>query len=588
MSEISQVMDRLSGLAARQVPVMQIEKSPAGISPAPFQIEDMSQLEKLSWSANWSEMGCYKTSTVLWMIPKWAAQLNKDVKDLKVLIITTRSGKGTYFKHIPDLCPELDMFNLLTTKCNYRLMDQEFDVGYNSKYDGGGIWVGHYNVLSRRKKKKKKDPEVPEEVEEITDAIDLLEQELLEAALEEEAINEIRSEISDEERMLQDILGDILNPQPKVKESTKRVPLIDELLRTKWDVIILDEAHRIKERTTGWTKEIKRLKSRIKHFMTGTGFINDPSEVWSLLNFGSKDEYTSYWKFREYFCAEDVVNGFRKIVGIHPDHKEEFIELIRSLGPRRTKKEVFKNLPDPIYTPYSVELNAIQRRMYDEIRDELMALDEAGEALYAPNVLVALGRLRQICVSTPRVYMDYYDPITKKRVQKWKWEEPSSKLDCLMDIIDGLSWDRERRDQVVVFSNFKDPLEMLKIRLAEKIGIDGRIVKPAIPYIELRQQDNDDQRYQKWAIEFPKKKHQVFMSTIALGSESISLTSATTCVFLDRSWSPKDNSQAESRVWRPGQEEVCNIIHINAEYTVDSRVLQSNNIKQGWFKEIFG
>jgi SNF2 family DNA or RNA helicase len=147
-----------------------------------------------------------------------------------------------------------------------------------------------------------------------------------------------------------------------------------------------------------------------------------------------------------------------------------------------------------------------------------------------------------------------------------------------MEVIDGLEWDDDRRDQVVVFSCFKDPIELTKKRLDKK----------SIPYIHLETKDSDRARYEKWAIEFPKKEHQVFLSTLQLGAESISLTPATTCVFLDRSWSPKDNSQAESRVWRPGQESVANMIHINARGTVDERVLAVNELKQSWFKDIFG
>jgi len=262
--------------------------------------------------------------------------------------------------------------------------------------------------------------------------------------------------------------------------------------------------------------------------------------------------------------------------------------LVRTVGPRRTKREVFKNLPEPIYSPVYVELNAIQRRMYEEIKDELFSLDQDGEGLYAPNVLAALVRLRQITGATPKVVADYFDPIKERRVQKIQLVEPSSKLDAVMEIIEGLEWDDERRDQVVVFSNFKDPLVMLKARLEPQYNINGDEIRRGIPFIELRQADNDRQRYEKWAITFPKKEHQVFMSTLSLGAESISLTSASTCIFLDRSWSPKDNSQAESRVWRPGQEEVANIIYINAENTVDERVFQTVETKTGWFKEIFG
>jgi len=537
---------------------------PGSISPAEFQLEDIKHLEDRVWSTNWSEMGCYKTSTVLWLIPRWAEKLG--IENPKVLIITTRSGKGTYFKHVPDLLPDYEMYNLTMNASRLVMGEHSFEVPYSSDYGGKGIFVGHYNVFSRRKARKKKVVEEPE-VEEP------LPEELEEAFAESEA-----------DRMLAEILNEVSAP----KKKEKKKPLLDELQATRWDIIILDEAHRIKGKNTGWTKEIKKLKAKVKHVMTGTGFINDPSEIWSLLNFCSKREYASYWRFREKYCAEDIINGYRKIVGVNPETKADFQDLVRTVGPRRTKREVFKNLPEPIYSPVYVELNAIQRRMYEEIKDELFSLDQDGEGLYAPNVLAALVRLRQITGATPKVVADYFDPIKERRVQKIQLVEPSSKLDAVMEIIEGLEWDDERRDQVVVFSNFKDPLVMLKARLEPQYNINGDEIRRGIPFIELRQADNDRQRYEKWAITFPKKEHQVFMSTLSLGAESISLTSASTCIFLDRSWSPKDNSQAESRVWRPGQEEVANIIYINAENTVDERVFQTVETKTGWFKEIFG
>lgn len=78
------------------------------------------------------------------------------------------------------------------------------------------------------------------------------------------------------------------------------------------------------------------------------------------------------------------------------------------------------------------------------------------------------------------------------------------------------------------------------------------------------------------------------MSTLQLGSESINLTSARHIIFLDRSWSPKDNSQGIGRVRRPGQEGQPIVINIEAEDTTDQLLEDKNVRKQGWFNEIFG
>jgi SNF2 family DNA or RNA helicase len=408
------------------------------------------------------------------------------------------------------------------------------------------LFVAHYDVFTKRKPRtKKKDAEV----EPIIKSMDDLFQD------------------SDE---LEELI---------VKHGKSPQGLLDDILSMEWDAVILDEAHRIKNRTTGWTKNIKKLKAEYRHAMTGTGFINRPDEIWSIFHYLYPRQYTSYWRFRERFCEEEVdLRGFRTILGIKPENEQEFKDLVRSVGPRRTKREVFKNLPEPIFSPISVELNRTQRNMYESIRSELHALDQKGIPLLAPNVLAALNRLRQICVATPEVVRDYYDESAERRIQEVKLVEPSTKLDALMEIIDGLEWDSERKDQLVVFSNFKDPIELAKKRF-DKAGIS---------YIHMEQKDSDRVRYDKWQNIFPKKEHQVFICTLQLGSESISLTTASTCVFLDRSWSPKDNEQGVSRVWRPGQEDIANIIHINAEDTVDERILATNDTKVGWFKQIFG
>lgn len=500
------------------------------ITPAEFQVTDLAKLDELDHSANWSEMGCYKTSTVLW----WFARKAADKPNPKFLVVTTRSGKGTYFQLTPQIHPDWEIFNVQRKRIALVLDDVEVEVPFPENGNIPMLFVAHYDVFTERKPKKGKK----------------------------------------EDKDVEDILEQLIAQNTKSPQG-----MLDNLLKVKWDCVALDEAHRIKNRGTKWTKNVKKLKADHKHVMTGTGFINRPDEIWSLFHFLQPRVYTSYWRFRERFCEEEVDwTGFRRITGINPETEQEFKDLVRSVGPRRTKHEVFPNLPHPIFTPVEVELNATQRKMYESIRDQLFALDQKGLPLLAPNVLSALNRMRQICVATPEIVRDYYDEDAERRVQEVKLVEPSTKLDALMDIINGLEWDSERKDQIVVFSNFKDPIELAKTRF-DKAGIS---------YIHMEQRDNDRTRYEKWALEFPKKEKQVFICTLQLGSESISLTSATTCVFLDRSWSPKDNEQGVSRVWRPGQKDVANIIHINAASTVDHRILETNQVKVGWFKQIFG
>ena len=226
----------------------------------------------------------------------------------------------------------------------------------------------------------------------------------------------------------------------------------------------------------------------------------------------------------------------------------------------------------------SVDLNPTQKKMYDEIRDYLYTLDQNGTPIVSPNVLSQSNRLRQIAVATPEKIDEYYDEKREMRVQKIRLVEPSSKLNAVMELLDELEWDDEERQQIVVFSCFKQPLDLLEYRLYTK----------GIPYLHMKAEMNDKTRRKLWLEDFPKKEHRVFLSSLQLGAESINLACAERAVFLDRSWSPKDNMQAIGRIYRPGQTGQAQIIHINARNTVDTRVKQLNDIKGSWFQDIFG
>jgi SNF2 domain-containing protein/helicase-like protein len=507
------------------------KKQPSGkFLMADFQRIDLGFLSELDNSANWSEMGSFKTTTAEWLF----SHKLKHIPNPRVLVITTKSGKGTYFESLPEVLPEWDIFNVGTTRNRLVLGGKEAPMNVelpNPLYFRPCVVIAHYHCFTNK------------------------------ACQPQQVKGEDGKPILQADGTFQ-----------------MKIPKGNQLLRMHWDMVILDEAHRIKNHDAQWTRNIKKIKAQYKHIMTGTGFVNNPAEIWSLLNFLYPKTYSSYWKFRERYCLEDDWSGYRKIVGIKPRMEEEFKDLVRRIGVRRTMLECFPNISEPIETVIPVDLNPTQRKMYEDIRDELYTLDQQGVPLHSANVLSALNRLRQIAVATPEVKDDYYDWKQERRIISVTLKEPSSKLDAAMEIIEGLEWDEERRDQVVVFSNFRDPLELLKARLT----------KAKIPHLHLSADMTEKVRMQLWLEQWPKKEHQVFLCTLAVGSESINLASAHRAIFLDQAWSPAQNKQAIGRVYRPGQTGVAQLIYIRANNTVDYRVLDAVNTKHSWFKQVFG
>lgn len=501
----------------------------------PWQLEDLAHLatrhnEGNKGTANWSEMGTYKTSTLLWLIQR----MTESKKAPSVLIVTTPSGKGTYYEAVPALLPGWTLLDINTRGVFYVLPGgKRVKMGDRptKKIDFPHVILSHYHCFAKTNRGEPK---------------------------------------RDKKTNLPVIVDGVMQMLPWT--------IADHLLDRRYDFVAIDEAHRMKNRTTKWTENLKKLRTGYKHVMTGTGFINRPDEIWSLLNFLDPDEFSSFWRFRDTFCEIDPWDGYEKVVGLKQETKEEFRTLVRTIGARRTLSEVMPHIKEPIFVRREVELSTIQRRMYEEIKAELKMLDQRGTPIHSPNVISALNRMRQICVATPEIVEDRYDEKLDRRIQRIELVEPSSKLDEAMDIINELEWDEDSKQPVVVFSNFRGPLQLLKARLN----------KAEIPYIHMEQGDSDAVRYHKWFELFPQLNHKVFMSTLQLGSESINLTPARHVIFLDRSWSPKDNSQGIGRIRRPGQEGQPVVINIEAHRTTDQRVEKTNYDKQGWFNEIFG
>jgi len=482
-----------------------------------WQRRDLNYLSPMPYSANWSQMGCFKTSTGLWLLEK------KKVRN--ALIITSKMGKGAYFSDFYRCLPHTwELYNLGIHGATLRIEDfekkvnliEELMVTRMGHHNHPRVFLAHFDIFT-------------------------------------EAAN-----------------------NSSYEKSKDRMGIVDRLRQIEWDVILVDEAHRLKNRKAQWTVNIKRMKAKQKHIMTGTGFVNNPAEMWSLLNFLDKDTWSSYWTFRNYFCDQIIdARGFRHIRGSLPYRVDEFRDLRKRLGPRHTMARVHKGITKPIESIHEVELKTDQKRMYDEIKNLLRTLDQQGIPLSSPNVLSQLNRLRQICVGTPKVLNHAFDQKQNRMVTDITLVEPSTKLDEVMTILNELD---EPDQKVVVFSNFKDPLLLLEARL-EKAGIK---------YLHMEQSHSERQRYTMWHDVFPNGDHKVFMSTLALGGESINLSCAQYLIFLDKSWSPKDMMQAVGRVYRPGQTGAVEVIYINAKGTVDRYVQSKLTTKGKWFDEIFG
>jgi SNF2 family DNA or RNA helicase len=264
---------------------------------------------------------------------------------------------------------------------------------------------------------------------------------------------------------------------------------------------------------------------------------------------------------------------------------EELHEGMEPFYVRRLKTEVLDDLPDKYYTTVEVDLLPAQRRAYNEMRDNMLAWigKQEDQPVAAPVVIAQLTRLQQFACAYGRL-----ETILRKyRKCKYEWcvapceghlvdvlrlEEPSSKLDAAMDIVED-----NPGKQIVVFGQSKQMINMFAARLAK------RKITTAV-YTG----DTPDKDRTRLVEEFQQGERQIFAGTIAAGGEGITLTAASTEIYFDRAWNPTANKQSEDRCWRIGQTNAVQVISLIARDTIDFARNAKIELKWSWLKELLG
>jgi SNF2 family DNA or RNA helicase len=363
--------------------------------------------------------------------------------------------------------------------------------------------------------------------------------------------------------------------------------------------IIADECHRAKNRKSQQTRALKQLRTVYKTGMSGTPADNRPDDLWSILNWLWPNYYTSYWAFVKAYCDyEDVVDprtgedkGYKKFVGVNPETISNLHKEMKPWFVRHLKEDVLPDLPDKYYSRRWVDLDPKQRKAYDQMRKTMIAwVEEHEEELESPviaNAVVSqLVRLQQYANAylIPKLdsngnqviklvkKKDKDGNVEIREVPQYDAIDPSSKLDAVMELLE----DRPNA-QIIIWSKFKSVINLLATRL------DAAQVTYGLLTGDVSQTDRT-----KHVQEFQSGKLRVFAGTIAAGGEGITLTAASTVVFIDREWSPSKNTQAEDRAHRIGQKSAVEVIDIMARNTVDLGKAQRVYQKGVWLKQMLG
>jgi SNF2 family DNA or RNA helicase len=334
-----------------------------------------------------------------------------------------------------------------------------------------------------------------------------------------------------------------------------------ELNSVPWKSVVADEAHRAKEPSAKQTRALWYVgrDAEYRFALTGTPVANSPEDVWALMRFVEPSEFPAKTKFIDRYGLQSWnAFGFMEVIGVKSETKDELFKILDPRFIRRTKAAVLPQLPPKTYATRFVDLTAKQRKAYDMLRKEMMTELESG-VLLATNPLTRMTRLLQFAAAYGELQDD-----------QLILTEPSCKVDALEEIVDELG-----DQQAVVFAESRQLIELAAKRLHKNKVRNGQVTGAIDP---LERQKNVE-AFQAGAL-------KVLLLTLGAGGEGLTLTAASTAIFLQRSWSQVKNLQAEDRIHRVGQAGNVEIIDIIAEDTVESRVHDARVTKADRLEEI--
>ena len=307
----------------------------------------------------------------------------------------------------------------------------------------------------------------------------------------------------------------------------KLVSLIND---KKINMVIADEIHKCKNPQASQTKGLFKLQPECKIAMTGTPIMNNPTDVYSYLRWLGYEKHT-YSMFRNFFI--DGKGRLRNLSIL--DRNIDKIML------RRTKEDVL-DLPPKTYEDQIVELSDEHQAMYKGIRSDVA--EEIDDMDENDNPLTRLLHLRQ-CTLDPCL-------IDEDAGYSEKFERA---LDLIQNAFSG-------NESVVVFCSWKQPLYDFKEFLS-KGGIDCKMITG---------DTNDCERMELVEAFQNNPEPEVMIGTTGAMGTGITLTKATTVIFLDEPWTDAAKEQAVDRCYRIGTKSHVTIYTLMAKDTIDERI----------------
>ena len=339
-------------------------------------------------------------------------------------------------------------------------------------------------------------------------------------------------------------------------------------IKRPWDLTVYDEAHALKNPTSKRSKAVLDqhglfYRTRRNLFLTGTPIENYPKEIWPIAATICPAKFGDWTAFARRYCGLHMENrgDYFTPVSTGGTHLAELQQRLRtSFMVRRLKHDVLKELPP-------------KRRQLVILGDEEIDWSKHPEfrrwkELYEKSYDAALARLE--AATTAEEYrraikaLNAFLGIPFEEMSEFRHETALTKLpSCLRYIDDLLATGLEN---LVIFAHHKDVLA----KIYEHYKTSSCVLYGDTPM----------QKRGEIVKEFQDGRHRIFIGGLKAAGTGITLTRASTVVYIEIDWNPATLTQSEDRLCRIGQKKMVHVIHLVLNNTLDVNMSQKVIKKQ--------
>ncbi|XP_068760439.1 DNA excision repair protein ERCC-6-like isoform X1 [Montipora capricornis] len=361
----------------------------------------------------------------------------------------------------------------------------------------------------------------------------------------------------------------------------------DNLLSQRFDYVILDEGHKIRNPDAEITLACKQLRTPHRIILSGSPMQNNLRELWSLLDFVFPGKLGTLPVFMTEFSVPITMGGYSNATKVQVETAYKCACVLRdTINPyllRRLKKDVKMSLDLPTKNEQVLfcRLTEEQRELYQQYLDS-----KEVQAILAGNYKVFPGliMLRKICnhpdltSEAGSLWKAKQDELKSEQGEMGEAQEPDPeegygdwRRSGKMIVIHALfnMW-REQGHRVLVFSQTRQMLNILEPFVASNgytyLRMDGSTpVASRQPLIKSFNEDNSI---------------FMFLLTTRVGGLGVNLVGADRVVIYDPDWNPSTDTQARERAWRIGQTKPVTIYRLITTGTIEEKIYHRQIFKQ--------